>query len=183
MRRWPTTGEAMVQAPAPAVLAAWRADETPFYAVVLVIRNPAVSTRRAETLRRLHPFGEATLGPSHVTLAAVGSILPDLSGLRGRRLSLSIGGGDTFESAAFLRVAGPGLSSLRAEVLQRVDNSLESRNWMPHLTVATYRWSVPLKVITPRLRPTAEWPAIPAAGVVELARVGKGRGAPLSIIR
>lgn len=156
----------------------------PRYAVwLLPITEPAILQRQAQ----LQALLADVLWPqpqrqAHITLRIAGFTVPQahwpddftpaqqqqqqqaLATLRPPAFTLYVGGPDSFDSAAFLRVSDPGaaLEPLRqALALPQSAGEFRDGPYRPHLTVGLYRHALSTRTLAQRLRPLAELPPLP----------------------
>ncbi len=167
---WPVMGGGSTIAPDPAVLGSWRADTSPFHAVVLAIDDVRVEERRARIARALHPWLQATCpGQAHVTVAAVGRARPDLP--LADPIELVVLGADSFSSAAFLHAEGPGLDRVRDQF--EAQDLAGPAKFVAHVTVGTYRWPLAAGIVAERLAPWRDSVPLTVRGDLRLVRVDR----------
>lgn len=176
---WPVASTATTQAADASVMAAWRADERPFYVAVLLLHDDGVlRQRRRSVLRALGPWCSAAAPDQpHLTLAAVGT---DTGAARraheaaGVSLTVRIGGADAFSSAVFLHASGPKLADLRRAVLRAAGPEPDApATWVPHVTVGTFQQSVPMPQVRTRLEPFRRLAPVSVTGSTAVLQVDR----------
>jgi 2'-5' RNA ligase len=106
-------------------------------------------------------------GQPHVTLAALGTdlaVAQRAGRVLGGRCEVVVGGADSFSAAVFLQVCGGGLAAARASVLAMAADVGAPPVWVPHVTVGTYRRSVPHRQLAARLAPWRDLPPLLLTG-------------------
>lgn len=184
----------------PDVLHAWRTGPRWYYVVVAMLEGPgtaAVQLRRDRVAQSLGDFVRPTTPHQpHVTVQAVGFQQIDW---RQRQVRVSVGGADTFTTAAYLRVHSPELVRLRATLpdppepgtaagRQAAGGAVaghgggtgsatggedrgDPSDYVPHVTVGTYERVCALTEIQRRLRSLAHAQPIPVRATVRLMAV------------
>ncbi len=151
--------------PDPAVLADWRSGPRWWHVVVALVADPAVLARRAAAVAALGDAAGPTAPQAHVTVWVAGRN-PPVGVPDGERLAVGIGGAATFAAAAYLRAAAPAAQDLRAHLARLNPPEDRTAEYVPHITVATYRRRLPLTVARQRLAALAGLPDIPVTAPV-----------------
>lgn len=148
----------------PAVLQAWRTGPRWYHVVVAMIDSPEVEERRRTLCAALGDLVTPSApGQAHVTIWAAGFEPPGALPSSGR-IPLTIGGPDTFVSAAYLTVTGTGVDRVRSRMI--ADGFPEDRAdpFIPHVTLGTYRREVPLTQVLDALHTLPEAVPLPVMG-------------------
>lgn len=184
----------------PEVMRAWRTGPRWYYVVVALIEGSgtaAVQLRRDRVARALGDVVRPTTPHQpHVTVQAVGF---QPIAWQEQQVELSVGGADTFTTAAYLSVHSRELLRLRATLpaapghgaaadQETSDGEIGQQGWgagsaagrehlgnpsdyVPHVTVGTYERVCALTEIQRRLRSLAHAQPIPVRAVVRLMAV------------
>lgn len=149
----------------PAVLAAWQSGPRWFHVVVAMIHDDDVEARRLEIAGLLGEDLVAVAAPRqpHVTIWAAG-FEPDLNLPDGGTIPLQVGGPDSFASAAYLQVSGPGVQRVRSRMTADGFPEVREAPFVPHVTVGTYLRRVPMSEVHARLTEWADPGPIPVTG-------------------
>ena len=148
----------------------WQQERRPFFvAVVLLARAQPLQSRLADVFAGLAPWCHpAAPDQPHVTLAAIGSdagAAQRAQRVLGERCDVTVGGADSFSAAPFLRVSGLSLRPMRQAVLAAAGTEVAAPSqWVPHVTVGTYRRAVPRDALAARLAPFRDLPALHVRG-------------------
>lgn len=160
-------------APDPAVLRAWRADDHPFHAVVLLFASEPLRDRIDSAAAALRGLLEPVATP-HVTLHVSGPARPVVAR---ERVAVQVGGADSFASAPFLHVSGHRLRPLRAELQTRWGFEVGgTRDWVPHVTVGTFRMPTKASRVADLLGPLRDLPPLRVIGRLAVVTVDRRTG-------
>ena len=177
---WPRFAEETTIAEDATLRYSWQRERRPFYvAVVLLEGSPPLQRRLAEVFAALSPWCRpAAPGQAHVTLAAIGAdrtAARRAHGVLGDGCDVIIGGADSFSAAAFLQVCGSALDPMRQAVLAAAGPEVAApREWVPQVTVGTYRRTVPRRVLAARLAPWRDLPPLLLRGRTGVMAVDRG---------
>ena len=180
---WLQAGNGPLLLPDPGVLRQWRADRRPFHAVVILFDSAGGRDRGPETglLRQRMERVAAALGglvqpvtTPHVTIHVTGLLRPVVDP---EPVTVSVGGADSFASAAFLHASGKRLQQLRGEIESGCGPEVDGqRPWVPHVTVGTYRRPATAAQVAERLAPLGGLPPLRLLGRLAVVTVDRWTG-------
>ena len=154
---WLLCGEGPILLPDPAVVRAWERDPSDCYATVLLIDSEEVEARRRAVAEALRPW-LAPSPPAHLTLHVSGPVAPRPTPAR---VELTVGGADSFASAAFLHADGRSLSELRRTATAQLGEEVHpAPTWTPHITVGTYHRPASAQTVADRLQDLRRLPPL-----------------------
>lgn len=136
----------------PAVLRRWHQRPAWHLIAVVLPAHGAVERRRLEIAHALDDLVEpGPPGQPHITVWVSGQT--PVPGFAGRSVTVTVGGSDTFTSAAYLSVEGDALAAIRDELAAVGPAEDRLSPYVPHITIGTYRKRVPLAQARAALAP------------------------------